>query len=106
MDMKTGTHGKLSINSDSVDSYHSWGSKGRWFCFSSKRGTRLFARPYFCHVDEAGNVSKPVLLPQKDPKFYTRHLRNFNVPELRNWNPCLEIELQCHAQAPLRRPER
>jgi hypothetical protein len=33
-------------------------------------------------VDEEGNVSKPFILPQKDPLFYDSFLRTYSVPEL------------------------
>ena len=38
--------------------------------------------PYFAHVDSTGNVSKPFILPQKDPAFYQTWLKSFNVPVL------------------------
>jgi hypothetical protein len=31
-------------------------------------------------VDSAGSVSKPFLLPQKDPDYYDAHVFNFNRP--------------------------
>lgn len=39
------------INSDNVDSFHTWSSTGRWLVFSSKRLDGLWARPFFAHFD-------------------------------------------------------
>jgi Tol biopolymer transport system component len=72
---------RLELNSDYTDSYHSWSSNGRWLVFSSKRGDGLTARPYISYIDEKGNSGKPFILPQKNPEFYNRFLKSFNVPE-------------------------
>lgn len=82
LDTVTNQYWRPDINSDDVESYHSWSSNSRWFVFSSKRRDGLLAKPYFCHVDETGAVSKPFLLPQKDPLFYDSFLKTYNVPEL------------------------
>ncbi len=66
-----------------IDSYHSWGSDGRWFVFSSKRMDGLWARPYFARFDSAtGVATKPFALPQKQPTFYREFTKTFNIPEL------------------------
>ena len=42
----------------------------------------LFTRPYFCHVDADGRVSKAFMLPQRNPRqFYRDRFLSFNVPE-------------------------
>ncbi len=82
MDLKTGNRRLLDINSNRVESYHSWSSNGRWFVFSSKRRDGLLARPYFAYFDRCGGVHKAFLLPQKDPSFYDTFLKNYNIPEL------------------------
>ena len=71
------------INSpEEPDSYHSWDSSGRWIVFSSRRDDGLFTRPYFCHVDTAGSVSKAFMLPQRNPRrFYRERFLSFNVPD-------------------------
>ncbi|MBN1782779.1 PD40 domain-containing protein [bacterium] len=69
------------VNSDETESHHAWSSNSRWFVFSSKRRNGLLARPYFCHIDANGNISKPFVLPQKDPQFYDQFLKTYNVPE-------------------------
>jgi hypothetical protein len=71
-----------AANSDRSDTYHSWSSTGRWFVFASKRGDGKYGRPYFCHVDECGQLTKPFVLPQEDPWHYENSLRSFNIPDL------------------------
>ena len=71
-----------AVNAEGSDTYHSWSSNSRWFVFASKRGDGMFGKPWFSHVAEDGSVTKPFLLPQKDPHFYDKMLRSFNVPDL------------------------
>ncbi|MEE4286704.1 MAG: hypothetical protein V2I31_11155, partial [Mariniphaga sp.] len=33
------------------------------------------------HVSESGEVGKPFILPQKDPRFYQQFVKTFNIPE-------------------------
>lgn len=73
---------KPEINSGQAESYHTWSSSGRWLVFSSRRLDGLFTRPYFSHTDANGIFSKPFILPQKDPLFYDRFLKSYNIPEL------------------------
>jgi len=73
---------RLGINSDASESWHSWSSNGRWIAFSSKRLSHLFTRTYIAYVDNDGTVHKPLLMPQKDPRFYDSCLWTFSVPEL------------------------
>ncbi|HPR32101.1 MAG TPA: hypothetical protein PLK12_08395 [Prolixibacteraceae bacterium] len=82
LDLKTGEYDSYPYNSDDVDSYHSWSQNSRWVVFSSKRSDGLCTRPYFFHIDEKGQTTKPFVLPQKDPDFYRRFKNNYNVPEL------------------------
>jgi len=72
---------KMALNSDFTDSYHSWSSNSRWLVFSSKRIDGLTARFFISYIDEKGNSAKPFILPQKDPEFYQRFLKSFNLPE-------------------------
>lgn len=81
MDLNTRASRRLDINSDLSDSWHCWSSNGRWVVFSSKRRDGLFTRPYFTHMDEAGNFTKPFILPQEDPTFYDWFDRTYNLPE-------------------------
>ena len=83
IDLKSGNILTLdTVNADGSDTYHSWSSNSRWFVFASKRGDGMFGKPWFSHVAEDGSVTKPFLLPQKDPHFYDKMLRSFNVPDL------------------------
>ena len=70
------------IKGNKSDSYHSWSSNSRWFVFASKRGDGQYGKPYFCHVDADGRMTKPFVLPQKSSRFYTYNLKSFNVPDL------------------------
>ena len=79
-DLQTGTSRPLvEVNSDDVESYHSWSSNSRWF--GSRRIDGLYTRPYIAYVDEDGKVGKPFLLPQKDAGFYQSFMKSFNIPE-------------------------
>ncbi len=71
----------MALNSSFTDSYHSWSSNGAGVAFSSKRIDGLTARFYFSYIDSEGNASRPFIIPQKDPGFYDRFLKSFNVPE-------------------------
>lgn len=83
MDLTTGTILPLdAANSDRSDTYHSWSSNSRWFVFASKRGDGQYGRPYFCHIDKNGKVTKPFVLPQKDSHLYEKTLKSFNIPDL------------------------
>ncbi len=84
MDLQTGQWRFMDeVNSESIESYHSWDSSGRWFVFSSKRMDGLWARPFIAAFDPAtGRAATPFCLPQKDPDFYQEFTRTFNIPEL------------------------
>ena len=69
-------------NSDDTESFHNWSSNSRWMVLSSRRDDGLFTRPYFCHVDANGVVSKAFMLPQRNPRrFYRERFLSFNVPD-------------------------
>lgn len=82
LDVQTGEYDRLPVNSPQSESWHCWSSNSRWIVFASKRRDGVFARIYFSHVDELGKAYKPFLLPQKDPTFYDRLIKTYNVPEL------------------------
>ncbi len=70
------------VNSPDVESYHSWSSEGFWFVFSSRRLDGLYTRLFLSCISPDGTVSKPFLLPQKDPAtFYDASFFSYNVPE-------------------------
>ncbi len=89
VDLNTMQASALSLNSDFADSYHSWSSNSRWLVFSSKRTDGLTARFFISYISEDGTSSKPFILPQKDPEFYQRYLKSFNLPEFSN----LKVEI-------------
>lgn len=82
LDLETGNHRAIGeINSDDSESCHSWSLSDRWIVFGSRRNDGLHTLPYVAHIDEAGNCSKPFLLPQQDPEYYRMNLFSFNLPE-------------------------
>jgi hypothetical protein len=83
-DIETNQYRKLESNSDFTDSYHTWSQTGRWFVFSSRRIDDLFTRPFYSYFDKTGKAHKPFVLPQKDPLFYKKFMKNYNLPELIN----------------------
>jgi len=82
MDLATGRYRRLAANSSYSESWHSWSSNSRWIAFSSKRQGGALTRTYLSHVDQAGQVHKPFVLPQKDPAYYDSLLETYSVPEL------------------------
>ncbi|GHT47738.1 cytochrome c-binding protein [Bacteroidia bacterium] len=92
LDLQTGENRLLTeVNSPDTESYHSWSSNSRWFVFSSRRIDGLYTRPYIASIDENGKVSKPFLLPQKDPDYYLMSLYSFNIPEFVNGSVQLDL---------------
>lgn len=72
----------IAVNSRHADSYHSWSSESRWFVFASKRENGMYGMLYLARLDQNGNVSRPFLLPQKDPDHYDFFMKSYNIPEL------------------------
>ena len=71
------------VNSNDIESYHSFSSNGRWFVFSSKRMDGLYARPFIASFDPAtGQCGKPFPIPQPNADYYDMFTRTFNIPEL------------------------
>ncbi len=83
LDLATGQSRPMDrANSEDTESFHNWSTNSRWLVFSSRRDDGLFTRPYFCHVDTAGTVTKAFMLPQRNPRrFYRDRFLSFNVPE-------------------------
>ncbi|MBP5217616.1 MAG: PD40 domain-containing protein [Bacteroidales bacterium] len=70
------------LNSENVESYHSWSGNSKWLVFSSRRGDGLYTRPYLACFGPDGKPSKPFLLPQRNPlKYYSELMVSFNIPE-------------------------
>ena len=70
------------VNSDDVESYHSWSSNSRWAVISSRRDDGLYTRPYLVHVSADGTLSKPTPIPQEDAWHDMRLMKSYNIPEL------------------------
>lgn len=70
-----------AVNSPLSDTYHSWASSGRWFVFASKRDDGQYGRPFICHFSEDGKAGRPFVLPQKDPHFYDKTTKSYNIPD-------------------------
>jgi Tol biopolymer transport system component len=83
LDLVTGERRPMTeANSDDTESFHNWSTNSRWLVFSSRRDDGLFTRPYFCHVDAEGRVTKAFMLPQRNPRrFYRDRFFSFNVPD-------------------------
>jgi len=82
LDLETRRYHRLAANSPRSESWHCWSANSRWIAFTSKRRDGVCGRVYFSYIDEAGRAYKPVLLPQKDPSFYDRFIKTYNLPEL------------------------
>ena len=82
-DVKTGESRPLSeVNSPRAESLHNWNVNSRWFLFTSRRDDGLYTRVYFASIDEQGRVTKPFMLPQRNPKEYYRELMySYNTPD-------------------------
>lgn len=83
LDLSTGKSQTMAgANSDDTESFHNWSTNSRWMVFSSRRDDGLFTRPYFCHIDAQGHVSKAFMLPQRNPRrFYRELFLSYNVPD-------------------------
>lgn len=83
MNLQNGEIGCLdALNSNSVESYHSWSSNSRWVVFSSRRMDGLYTRPYIAYVYADGKAGKPFVLPQERGDFYQAFMNSYNIPEL------------------------
>ena len=83
MDLHTGRQfPATAANSDVTESFHNWSGNSRWFLFSSRRDDGLYSRLYIASIDDEGNVTKPFLLPQRNPwAYYHASINSFNVPD-------------------------
>ena len=70
-----------AVNSPYSEGFTSWSSCNRWITFSSRRENRQYNNLYFSHIDSAGNLSKPFLMPQKKPVSNIMKLYAYNKPE-------------------------
>jgi Flp pilus assembly protein TadD len=73
-----GTAREMACNTPSMNSWHSWSPNGKWLVFSSK-WLSPFTQMFLTQVDEDGNSSPPVLIPDS-----TAANRAVNIPEFVN----------------------
>ncbi|WP_028906673.1 TolB family protein [Xylanibacter ruminicola] len=94
MDLKTGkTRALTEVNSQQCEAYHNWSDNSRWFVFSSKCEDGMYTKLYLACIDEQGRVSKPFLLPQRNPRKYYQELMDaYNVPDFTK----TKVELDAH----------
>ncbi len=94
MDVKTGEHRELKeVNSDQSDSFHNWSENSHWFVFSSKREDGMYTKLYLANIDDKGHVTKPFLLPQRNPReFYRNMMDAYNCPDFTK----TKVELDAH----------
>lgn len=83
MDLRTGnTRAITEVNTNKSESYHNWSSDSHWFVYSSKGQDGTISRAYIASVDDNGNVTKPFLLPQRNPrKTDINNLDSYNCPD-------------------------
>ena len=82
MDLASGEIRPLEeVNSDDVESYHSWSSNGRWIIFSSRRDDGSYTRLYMAYFGTDGKASKPFKLPQSTPAHDFERMKSYNIPE-------------------------
>ena len=83
MDLKTKkTRPVTEVNSDDSESFHNWSTDSHWFVFSSRRGDGMYNKAYIACIDDSGKMSKPFLLPQRNPrKYYDECFESFNCPD-------------------------
>ena len=94
MDLKTGESRMLrELNSLWTESFHNWSGNSRWFVYSSKREDGMYTKLYLASIDGQGRVSKPFLLPQRDPRKYYRDIMDaYNCPDFTK----TKVELDAH----------
>ncbi len=81
MSAQGGTPRLMSCNTSNMNSWHSWSPNSRWLVFSSKVNTP-FTQMFLTHIDESGNDSPAILVPNS-----TAANRAVNIPEFVNVEP-------------------
>ncbi len=98
MDLRTRRVWPLSVcNSKQTESYHNWSADSHWFVFSSKREDGVHTRLYLSSVDDDGRVTKPFLIPQRNPwKYYHSQFKAYNVPNFTLTKVSLDMHRVAH----------
>ena len=83
LDLNTGEARPMTVaNSNKADSYHNWNVNSHWFVFTSRRDDGYYSRLYLASIDDNGKVSKPFMLPQRNPvDYYGKSMYSFNTPD-------------------------
>lgn len=83
MDLASGDVRPMTeANSDDSDSFHNWNVNSHWIVFTSRRDDGQFTRLYLCSVDNKGNISKPFMMPQRNPlDYYQNMMQAYNTPD-------------------------
>lgn len=94
MDLQTRESRELKeVNSPQSESFHNWNDNSRWFVFASKREDGMYTKLYLASIDDQGRVSKPFLLPQRNPrKYYLEMMDAYNCPDFTK----TRVELDAH----------
>lgn len=71
----------MRCNTSRMNSWHSFSPNGKWMVFSSKANTP-YTQMFLTHIDEAGNDSPAILIPNA-----TAANRAVNLPEFLNIEP-------------------
>ena len=71
---------KMRCNGPSMNSWHTWSPNGKWLAFSSKRNTP-YTQLFLTHIDENGNDTPAILVPDMNPPNRAVNLPEFvNIP--------------------------
>lgn len=83
LDLADGSTRSLDeVNSDYAESFHNWSSDSHWFVFTSRRVDGLHGHLYLASIDADGHVTRPFLLPQRNPlQCYRTGSYSYNVPD-------------------------
>ena len=83
LDLQTGEAREMKeVNSPRADSYHNWNVNSHWFVFTSRRDDGYYSRLYLASIDDQGRLSKPFMLPQRNPEeYYSESIYSFNTPD-------------------------
>ena len=72
------------FNSPDADRRGVWSANGKWFVFTSKRESGAQSLLYLAHFDGSApdeqKISKPFVLPQKQPDHYIWNTRSYTFP--------------------------
>lgn len=68
------------LNSNRAESFHAWGSTGKWMIYMTKRFDGRYTRLMLAYWD-GKRFHKPFLLPQQNPEENTLLMMAYNVPE-------------------------